>query len=247
MPLRMHLILLPLLVLALTSAQAAGAAPSREPWRVGLSAGVQSGDYGTETETTAYQAWVTLRRLFAWGNVHLLLPYTRVTSTTDTTRTTESGPGDVRVGGRYYAYESPDFRTALALVGEVKLPTAEAEQRLGTGETDVRIGAEGTRFVTADVYLFADPAYTIVGDPPGEALNDQWQLALGGGGFLSDRVAVSVAYERRSNVFPGTADPEEVVFAISRAGTIGLQGAVNLGLSDGAPDTGLVVGAVARF
>ncbi len=214
---------------------------------MGVSVGVQVGDYGTATTTTALYAWLTVRRLFPWGDLHAVLPYTRLSSESGGATTSASGVGDVGLGARYFVYESSDYRTSLAAIGRVKLPTADEQQDLGTGETDATLGLEFTRFVTPRTYVFADLAYTRVGDPPDEPLNDQGRLTAGTGGFVSERVALSAAYERRGSPFPGTPDAEELLLALNRKGTPSVHGAVNYGLSTGAPDYGVTAGITFRF
>ena len=78
---------------------------------------------------------------------------------------TYRGIGDTELILTYLVADETALRPALALAGEVKLPTAKSPQ-LGSGKTDVRVfGIASKRVGRFD--LHANFGYTLVGDPAG--------------------------------------------------------------------------------
>ena len=63
------------------------------------------------------------------------------------TPTTDSGLGDIILRGRYYLVEESGFVPLVAITGRVKLPTADADRGLGTGEFDEGAGLELTKLL----------------------------------------------------------------------------------------------------
>jgi hypothetical protein len=237
-----------LLAAAVTIAAQPAAGQSRQPWRLTLAASTQQGDYGTTTQTTTESLTVALRRTLSEGDVTLTAPVLWITTQpAGGAPSTASGLSDIRITGRYFAWTSRDYQTLLNAVGEVKLPTGDSKRGLGSGAMDETFGVEWTRMLTRAHFVFADVAYTLVGDPPKVNLYDQFRLSLGGGTFFTDRLVGSVAFEERTPAAAGLADSQEVIASLVWSGPIGLQGAVNIGLSNAAPDHGMTVGMFVKF
>jgi hypothetical protein len=97
-----------------------------------------------------------------------------------------SGAGDLEVTASYLARrETPGF-PALAVAGEVKLPTAK-DVLIGTGKTDYA----GYLIASKALGRFdfhANLGYTVIGQPPGVELSNIVGGALAGEYFPSDRM-----------------------------------------------------------
>jgi hypothetical protein len=174
----------------------------------------------------------------------------RATQTrTTNTRTTESGIGDVLLQGRYYVLDEKDWLPTIALIARLKLPTADRDRGLGTGEFDEKFGAQLSKNLTDKWIAFADIGYTFIGSPPGVELKNQWNYDIGAGYYLTPNLLASVYYEYWSAVVSGLQDPQDLYFDLSYklTQTFRLNAGFLVGLTNGAPDYGLTGGLAARF
>ena len=269
--------------LVLAGAASAGAQTGDDGWQIGSFPSFSSGRYGGETSTEVLHTPITARRLFADGDVTLILPHTCVwgdggvtvvngipvrterleRAGTDGTRTerlgeegalagsprtSSCGLGDVIVRGRYYVVDGGRVPT-VALRAHVKTPTASADRGLGTGQFDEGVGVEVSQGLGRGTLLMADGGYTVIGDPHGFELDDNWWYDLGVGQDLAGGVVnVSVFYEWYRALAPGLEDARDVLAALTVRGRgWQVQVAALAGLSDGAPDHGVTFGASRRF
>ena len=86
------------------------------------------------------------------------------------------GIGDVEATLTFLALEEQKYVPAIALAGEVKIPTANKVQ-IGTRVADYAIYLIGSKkFGAVDVH--ANVAYTIVGEPSSISVKNRWSLAL---------------------------------------------------------------------
>jgi hypothetical protein len=245
-------------------------------WRVGGSAFYTSGKYGTDVRTDTLYVPTSLRRLFNNGDLTLVIPYVSVTSNcgvtivngvplrtgglcpsttsptgTFPTRVTESGLGDLLLIGRYYLYtEQVDgLLPSIMVSGRIKVPTADRDRGLGTGEWDEGAGLGLTKMLTNKLIGFTDVGYTFIGNPEGANLQDQWSYDLGLGYYVLPTVLVSLYYEEARAVVPTLANPQDVFLATSWRVTndFRVNAGIEKGLSNGAPDYGASVGASMRF
>lgn len=113
-----------------------------------------TGDYGTASVTDiVYVPFSAKYRLEPWA-FNLTVPYIRITGTGNVVggsgppiviggggaRTTRSGLGDVLASVAYSLY--PGSNWVVDLIGEIKLPTADDNDGLGTGKTDYAVSAD---------------------------------------------------------------------------------------------------------
>lgn len=164
------------------------------------------------------------------------------------------GPGEPEAGG--WTSGLGDLRVALsrALAGggaklfrvdaaaQVKAPTADEKEGLGTGEWDVRAGVSGEyRFWS--VAAFGGVGWNRLGDPAWVELNDVVDAYLGLEGLaFGERVIVSGWMDGHA----------EIVDGVGPAGALGLElranqrrrwrGVVTAGLGDAAEDFGVLFG-----
>ncbi len=79
-------------------------------------------------------------------------------------RENESGFGDTEIKLKYRPLDEKDWRPAIAVLGNVKLPTASQSKGLGTGRTDFSLIAIATKTLSKRVVLHLNLGYTFVGE-----------------------------------------------------------------------------------
>lgn len=108
------------------------------------------------------------------------VPYTRIAPRN---RASVSGLGDLEITLTRQLLTERSLRPALALAGEVKLPTAES-RRIGTDQTDYTAYLIASRrFGRLDIH--GNIGYTFLGKPAGVRLRNVFDFALAGVRSLS--------------------------------------------------------------
>lgn len=152
---------------------------------------------------------------------------------------TESGLGDVVVRATYTFVPSTSDGAYFEVTGKVKIPTANENKGLGTGEADYFV--QGDIFKTiGNLTPFATIGYRIAGDPAGFDLNNTFYGSLGLGYKLSPQTSIGAIVDYREK----TSDLSEkrleavpyAVFKLGKSASLNLYGVV--GFSDGSPDAG---------
>lgn len=160
-----------------------------------------------------------------------------VDPTQPASRNVREGIGDLRLGAGYALPSLAGIE--LSLNGQIKLPTASAERGIGTGETDLSVGAEASRSFGA-VTPYVAFAYTMPGEPAAYDLRNAFSARGGLGVQLGRGVRGNLAYSHAESISAGLPDERMISTginaALSRSLSLGLYG--NAGLSDGAPDVG---------
>lgn len=167
---------------------------------------------------------------------------------TRVTKQTAAGLGDIVVKGRYYLVEDRGPFPEVSPFAKVKLPTADDDKGLGTGELDFGFGVElAKRF--GSLTAFGDLGYTFIGDPPGINFRDKISGTVGVAYALTNRLTPSVALEWSRALVATADDPLDAVFGLDYKVTrdISLQYFVTVGLSDGSPDFGVTAATAVRF
>jgi Putative MetA-pathway of phenol degradation len=166
-----------------------------------------------------------------------------------TATTTACGFGDVVVRGRYYLLDERGWLPTVALLGHVKTPTASAARGLGTGRPDEGIGVEVSRSVGERLLVMVDGGYTLIGQPSGVEYRNRWWYDVGLSRRFGRLVDVSLFYEDYGSVVERATSARDVLVALGVRGSSGWR--VDLtgqfGLSDGAAERGVTVGASRRF
>lgn len=253
-------------VLAACLAPAAAWAQGAGEWEVGAGLHYSTGDYGASQDTEITSLAFTAQRETGPWRWKLTVPILEVTGPatvipgignvgngnargrrgTATTRGTATGLGDV-VGAATYAFVArSDF--ALDGTARVKLPTADEDDGLGTGETD--LGFQVDAYVTRDrLTPFLGIGYTFFGDPAGLQLDDAMNYSVGATYRLDARDSVGGSLDGRERVSPGSAEQRELVAYWTRrfSGPWRAQFYFLLGLADGSPDHGLGATAIYAF
>lgn len=157
-----------------------------------------------------------------------------------TSRTNESGLGDIWLSATYETQFIPPELFYLDLTGKIKLPTADEDKGLGTGETDYTLQADIFKPL-GQFTPFATVAYKIKGDPSGVNLDNVFYLSGGTDFRVSDtsNIGASLDYQEAST---SSSDDALDVFAylnqkVNRNWSYTFYG--YKGLEDGSPDYGL--------
>jgi hypothetical protein len=240
-------------------------------WEIGLEPSFTSGDYGTATDTDITYIPLTITRYFQDGNLSLTIPYIQIegnggvtvvggnpnritkggrgTTFISSRRSTEEGLGDLLLQGRYYVLEEGDRVPLIAVTGLVKFPTADEDKGLGTGEFDTGFGLEFSKSFSRDWLGLFDVGYTFIGDPSGLNLRDQWYYDVGLGYYLSGDILISGYYEEWRSLISDESNPKDLFFAMNYrfSSRIEFTAGMQFGLSDGAPDYGLIGGVRVKF
>lgn len=230
----------------LMSLAAAPAAAVDGRYYLELSAGFKTGDFGTPTDSDLSYLSPVLGYVAPRYDLSVTVPYLSLTTETAGQSDTETGVGDVIVrGGRELLREGGE----LSLYGSLaaKLPTADEDKGLGTGETDIGAFASLSRELEG-ARLSLLGGYIKVGDPPGVDLDDVLLYGVGLSGMRA-RTHLYGSLEGRTGTVPGADDPLEV-----NAGFFHplnprhwMKGTAFVGLNDGGPDWGVSLGFVQWF
>lgn len=256
----------PLILAAITVACAAPAAvhanePAEQKRRNGPAAELVSGieykegTYGTSNRLETLSAPTTVRVFRGQLQLSASVPYLRIEGpgnlvggggllglpiiadpTRPTTRSKRQGVGDLRAAA---AYTVPTSKIGLTFSGEVKLPTASRAKGLGTGATDVSMGAEVWKSV-GPVTPFVTVAYTLPGDAEGLELRDALAARAGAAVRVNQMVRAHLAYGHAQSLSREFEEERQVSTglsaSLSQAVTLGFHGSA--GLSSSAPDFG---------
>ncbi len=162
---------------------------------------------------------------------------------------TAAGLGDIILKGRYYIVEEKDWTPLIAVTGRLKLPTASATQGLGTGEMDEGVGAEISKLLGDNWITFLDGGFNIIGRPEGLNLRNQWWYDVGGGYYFAKNLLGSVYFEEYRAIISGFVNARDVFFGMNYTASTAwrLNGGMTVGVSNGAPDYALSIGASYRF
>jgi hypothetical protein len=161
-------------------------------------------------------------------------------------RTTERGLGDV-VAMVAYAIDPPrEWLPFVELSARVKFPTADEDERLGTGELDYRVQVDLAKSF-GRITPFAAIGYRVLGDPSGGDLDDGYLGSVGASYRFGGGWSAGVAFDAEEASTAGVDSSRELVtfgsYRWSRSLTLGTYGV--FGFSDSSPDTAF--GMTARY
>jgi hypothetical protein len=153
----------------------------------------------------------------------------------------ETGLGDTTIRSRFFLMtEGEDAaRATVTPFFKVKIPTAPADQGLGTGRADFGFGVEWDKGL-GSAFLFGDAAYTVVGKVRRLPLRNRPSASIGIGKQLADAISVSGVLDWRRAIVVGNPDPAEVVGIVSlkMSPTVTVSPNAFVGLSTGSSDYG---------
>lgn len=196
--------------------------------------------YEFDTGRWGFQVLASHLRVTGLGNVLVNVGgVTRAVASDELT--TSQGVGDSLVSLLYHldpvSANAPfvDFRL------DIKIPTADARQALGTGELDYSAQVDLTQAWGAGA-LFASLGYTLRGESalyPG--LRDSAFLQLGGSWPVTDTVSVGAYYDFRQSASEFAPEVHELVLFASwqLSGSWTLSGILIRGFTDASAEQGL--------
>ncbi len=248
-------VLLPWVAVSLAGASWADDADDRRRLRISSGVNFTSGDYGQSDDTDILYVPVTIRYDAEPFLFKATVPYIRidgpggVVAGTDGNiivdedavgTETNSGLGDVVLSGSYIHYPETDSAwPILELTGKVKVPTADEDRDLGTGEVDYTAQVDVSKNFDK-VLAFTTVGYRFLGDPSDFDLDDVFFASVGAGYRLARRTQVGLVYDYREAASSGASDSHELVpyFSWRFADRYILSGYGVAGLSEGAADWG---------
>ncbi len=230
----------------------------RERFQLKFGATYDQGDFGTSNTTRTLFTPVTLKYLGERFDVGITGSFVVVDTVGGVTlidgtptrtegalagRETNAGLGDTLIKGRLFLVDDPGLespRPALTPVVKVKIPTADEDKNLGTGETDYGFGLEVDKQL-GSFFLFGDASYTIIGNPPGQDLRNRPAASVGAGLKLSNALSVNALLDWRRALVAGKDDPLEVVgvLSIKTSPRTTVSPSVFVGLTNGSPEFGV--------
>lgn len=201
-------------------------------------------DVGTTPEVSVYGASLAFGKRWDAFRLSASIPYYVVDSRD---ADTENGLGDVRVVGEWDVLPQAPRRFSLTGSFLWKIPTADENKGLGTGETDYGAFAE-LGYTVGGNKPFVAVGYIRKGDTPTIDFRDTWLYSLGVSHYAgADEVYVSL--DTRQNVLPGFEDTRLLsagwLHSLSANQTLRVDGSV--GLNDASPDALIIVELVNWF
>jgi hypothetical protein len=234
-------------------------AQEASPLTLGAGLHYSSGDYGTGSTTRITALAATARYETGPWVYRATLPYLRIDGESavipgvgavrgGSSRRTESGLGDLVLGATYAAYYDPATTLGLDLTAKLKLATADEAKGLGTGEHDMVFLAEFYRTFER-LTGFGGIGYHILGDAPGQPLDNVWSASVGATYKLDERDSAGLSLDGRQRVVPGGARQRELTGFFMRKldRWWKAQAYALIGLADGSPDWGFGLSAARPF
>ena len=164
------------------------------------------------------------------------------TPISQTTRVRRQGIGDVTVQA---AYQLPTRDFDAVIAGAVKLPTASAQDGLGSGKTDYGISGQLSKRLGA-VTPFVSAGYTVIGQPQGYAVHDTLSASAGARVILGRASGLSFDYAFAQSASDTIGDRQSVGVGLDTQLAprlrLGLDGSTGLSADAPAMQVGLRVG-----
>jgi hypothetical protein len=212
-----------------------------------------SGDYGSDETTSILYIPVTARYETDNTLLKLTVPYLSIETDGGVLvggpdvigsgsggQLDESGLGDIVLGVTYYLLPETPRRPALDVTGKIKIPTADEEKQLGTGELDYSLEAELTK-ISGRTAVFGSFGYKVFGDTAEFDINDVLFGSVGVAHQVQPGLSVGVLYDVREATIDGRDGMNELTPYFSRrlGDRYKVLGYTVIGLSDGSPDWGI--------
>jgi hypothetical protein len=156
-----------------------------------------------------------------------------------TTRTKQSGLGDIVVAGTYDMYGGHANGTFVDVTAKIKFGTADEAKGLGTGKNDYALQADLYKTFGKNT-VFGTLGYKVMGSPPGVTLNNVFYASLGVGHQYSQETSAGLILNLQEKAFPTGFPQQELTAYVSRklGKTWKAQAYAVKGFSNGSPDWG---------
>ncbi len=223
-----------------------------------------SGNYGETERTDMLYLPLTIKyRSFPW-TAKVTLPYISITGPASVTaggngvlvdnsngsaRETDSGLGDVTasLGFALDSLWEASGNTFVDITTRVKLPTADADARLGTGETDYQLQLDIAQAI-GNSTPFVALGYRWIGDTDITDYNDVLYSSLGIDQKLTDTMGVGFSYDFMQATKDDADDRQELMgyihWKVNQKISLNLYGVA--GFTDASPDQAVGVQFVVK-
>ena len=224
-------------------------------WKLSSGIDFSSGDYGTSQATEILYVPVNVSYAEGAWQAKVTVPWIQIKGPGnvvggggdggviigdgDGKTTTESGLGDVWTSLTYSVEAIPADVLYLDVVGKVKLPFADEDKGLGTGEVDYTLQVDLFKPL-GKLTPMATIAYKIKGDPDEYDLDNVFYLSAGADYRYNDEVNFGATLDFQEASSSSSEDSLEVFSYLSYrlSDDWKLTGYTYFGLSDGSPDAG---------
>ena len=159
--------------------------------------------------------------------------------TASTTRTRQSGLGDIVVAGTYNMYDGRANGTLVDVTAKIKFGTADEAKGLGTGKNDYALQADLYKTQGKNT-VFGTLGYKVMGSPAGVTLNNVFYASLGAGHQYSQETSAGLILDLREKASAtGYTQQELTAYVSHKLGkTWKAQAYAVKGFSNGSPDWG---------
>lgn len=212
-----------------------------------ISGGFKTGDFGTPVRSDLFYFSTGLGYVSSLYDVSVTVPYLFLSNSSGSATNSETGIGDIILRGDRVLV--PEGAGGFSLDGAlaVKLPTADKNKGLGTGEPDYgAFLSVHQRFDKTKLSLLT--GYIKVGEPTSVNYNDVYLYGIGISQIINS-TELYTSFEGRRATIPGQKNPQEInvgFFHVLNA-DYAVKGNTFAGLNKGVPDFGLSFGVVRWF
>lgn len=199
-------------------------------------------------EADKYTLKLTVPYLRITGPGNVVKDVGQIRGSTSTTRTRQSGLGDVVAAGTYNMYDGRANGTLVDVTAKIKFGTADDAKGLGTGEKDYSLQAELYKTLGKNT-VFGTLGYKVMGSPAGVTLNNVFYGSLGAGHKYNQETSAGLILDLREKASAtGSAQQELTAYVSRKLGkTWKAQAYAVKGFSDGSPDWGAGAMITAAF
>ncbi len=235
-------------------APVAAEAQNMDAGKFSLSSGVDysTGDYGATLDTDVLYVPLSLKYQQERWSTKLTVPYVSIkgpgsvrpevgaVGTAGTTRTTESGLGDVVASATYTFYEDFENSFFADITGKVKFGTADDAKGLGTGEMDYTVQLDFAKMYGDWTPMFGF-GYKKLGDSSTLQLDNVFLWNVGVDYKVNDAVHVGAFYDWREKATATSKDQKDasVYMSYKMDENFKVQPYAGTGFTDGSPDLNL--------
>jgi hypothetical protein len=233
----------------------------RHRFQLRIGASYDQGNFGTSETTKVLFAPITLRYLGERFDLGITPSFARVNNAGEarligglpavtggsSTPDARSTAGDTVIHGHIYLLEEDTLN--VTPFARVKIPSSRENTDFGTGRTDYGFGVEIDKLVSAEVLLFGDLSYTLIGNIPGMNLRDRMGGSVGVGRSISGTLFLSGLLDWRQALVAGNQDPTDLVGIVTYRlkPAIAISPHAFVGLTDSSPDFGIGMEISLRF
>jgi hypothetical protein len=156
----------------------------------------------------------------------------------DTTHSQQVGMGDLVLRLDLQLLEEKKVLPSMSFIGSFKVPIADVDQGLGTGEADYGAGISLNKVFSRNLVL-AEMIYWVLGDPPELELKNlvDYIVAIGRP-IANNKLSIFVSFSGSSEIVNDVEPPSQVGVGLGYqfSSRSNLNGSISIGVTDSAPD-----------